>query len=112
MRFSGPVPTGPGAHPTSCTVGTGSFQGVKWPGHGNDHPTLSCCEVTAPLGLLTCSRVNFIIPLQMEIIFDINIYFDCLLSHRVFISVIPVFGIISHVMKEEKLANIGVIFAT
>ena len=52
------------------------------------------------------------IPLQMEIIFDINIYFDCLLSHRVFISVIPVFGIISHVMKEEKLANIGVIFAT
>jgi len=52
------------------------------------------------------------VPLQMEIIFDIYIYFDCLLSHRVFISVIPVFGIISHIMKEEKLANIGVIFAT
>jgi hypothetical protein len=52
------------------------------------------------------------VPLQMEIIFDINIYFDCLLSHRVFISVILVFGIISHVMKEEKLTNIVVIFAT
>jgi len=52
------------------------------------------------------------VPLKMEIIFDINIYFDCLLSHKVFISVIPVFGIISHVMKEEKLANISVIFAT
>jgi hypothetical protein len=62
-----------------------------------------------PLGLLACSRMNFMVPLQMEIIFDINIYFDCLLSHKVFISVIPVFGIISHVMKEEKL---GVIFAT
>ena len=28
-RFSAPVPTGPGAHPTSCTMGTGSFPGVK-----------------------------------------------------------------------------------
>ena len=28
-RFSAPVQTGPGAHPASCTVGTGSFQGVK-----------------------------------------------------------------------------------
>ena len=24
-----PVQTGPGAHPTSCTMGTGSFLGVK-----------------------------------------------------------------------------------
>ena len=28
-RFSAPVQTGPGTHPASCTVGTGSFQGVK-----------------------------------------------------------------------------------
>ena len=28
-RFSAPVQTGPGAHPTSCTMGTGSFLGVK-----------------------------------------------------------------------------------
>ena len=28
-RFSAPVQTGPGAHPASCTVGTGSFLGVK-----------------------------------------------------------------------------------
>jgi hypothetical protein len=27
-RFSAPVQTGPGAHPASCTVGTGSFPGV------------------------------------------------------------------------------------
>jgi len=28
-RFSGPVQTGPGAHPASYTMGTGSFPGVK-----------------------------------------------------------------------------------
>ena len=28
-RFSAPVQTGPGAHPSSCTVGAGSFPGVN-----------------------------------------------------------------------------------
>jgi len=28
-RFSAPLQTGPGAHPTSCTMGAGSFSGVK-----------------------------------------------------------------------------------
>jgi hypothetical protein len=28
-RFSTPVQTGPGAHPASCTMGTGSFPRVK-----------------------------------------------------------------------------------
>ena len=28
-RFSSSVQTGPGAHPTSCTMDTGSFPGVK-----------------------------------------------------------------------------------
>jgi hypothetical protein len=28
-RFSAPVQTGPGAHPASCIMGTGSFPGVK-----------------------------------------------------------------------------------
>jgi len=28
-RFSAPVQTGPGAHTTSCTMGTASFPGVK-----------------------------------------------------------------------------------
>jgi len=37
-RFSAPVQNGPGAHPASCIMGTGSFPGVKWPGHGVDHP--------------------------------------------------------------------------
>jgi hypothetical protein len=29
MRFSAPVQTGPGVHPASCTMGTGSFPGGK-----------------------------------------------------------------------------------
>jgi hypothetical protein len=33
-RFSAPVQTGPGAHPASCTMGTGAFPGVKRPGRG------------------------------------------------------------------------------
>ena len=37
-RFSAPVQTGPWAHPASCTMGTGSFSGVKRPGRGADHP--------------------------------------------------------------------------
>ena len=37
-RFFAPVQTGPGAHPTSRTMGTGSFPGVKRPGRGVNHP--------------------------------------------------------------------------
>jgi hypothetical protein len=29
VRFSAPIQTGPGANPPSCTMGTGSFPGVK-----------------------------------------------------------------------------------
>jgi hypothetical protein len=39
-------PDGPGAHPASCTMGTGSFPGVKRPGRGADHPPPSSAEVT------------------------------------------------------------------
>ena len=37
-RFSAPVQTGPGAHPASCTMDTGSFPGVKRPVRGTDPP--------------------------------------------------------------------------
>ena len=36
-RFSAPLQTGPGAHPASYTMGTGSFPGVKRAGRGVDH---------------------------------------------------------------------------
>jgi hypothetical protein len=52
------VQTGPGGHPASCTLGTGSFPGVERPGRGADHPPPSSAEVgneysytsTTPLG--------------------------------------------------------------
>ena len=44
VKFSAPVQTGPGAYPASCTMGTGSFPGVKGPGRGADHPPLSKCR--------------------------------------------------------------------
>jgi hypothetical protein len=36
-RFFAHVQTGPGAHPASCTMGTGSFPGLKQPGRDADH---------------------------------------------------------------------------
>jgi hypothetical protein len=57
-RFFAQDQTGPGAHPASCTIGTGSFPGVKRPGRGVDHPPLlaprsrmsSAIPSTPPLG--------------------------------------------------------------
>jgi hypothetical protein len=57
-RFFAHVQTGPGAHPISCTMGIGSFPGVKRPGRVADHPPSPRAEVeneysytpTPPLG--------------------------------------------------------------
>ena len=54
-RFSAPVKTGPGAHPASYTMGTGSFPGVKRPGPGVDHSPLSSAEVKERVELYLCS---------------------------------------------------------
>jgi hypothetical protein len=40
------VQTGPGAHPASCTMGTGSFPEVKRLGHAVDRPSLPSAEVS------------------------------------------------------------------
>jgi len=45
-RFSALAQTSPGVHPASYTMGTGSFPGVKQPGHGVDHPPPSSAKVT------------------------------------------------------------------
>jgi hypothetical protein len=37
-RFFISVHTGLGAHPASCTMGTGSFPGAEWLGRGVDNP--------------------------------------------------------------------------
>ena len=54
-RFSAPVQTGYGAHPSSCTMGTGSFLGVKRPGRVADHPPPSSAEVEGRVELYICS---------------------------------------------------------
>jgi hypothetical protein len=44
--FSAPVHTVPGAHPASCTMGTGSFPGGrKRPGRDADPSPISSAEV-------------------------------------------------------------------
>ena len=53
--FSTPVQTGPGAHPASHTMGTGSFLGLKQPGRGIDHPPPSSIEVKARIELYISS---------------------------------------------------------
>jgi hypothetical protein len=40
-RFFAHVQNGPEAHSASCTMGTGSFPGVKRPERGVDHPPSS-----------------------------------------------------------------------
>jgi hypothetical protein len=44
-RFSASIQTGSEAHPASYTVSTGSFPGIKRPGHGVQHLPLSSAEV-------------------------------------------------------------------
>jgi len=61
--------TGPGPHPTSYTMGTGSVPGVKRPRHAVDHPPSSAkvkerveLYLYSPLwAFVACSRVNFIL---------------------------------------------------
>jgi hypothetical protein len=44
-KFSAPVQAGPGNHPASCTMGTITFPGMKWPELGVEHPATSSAEV-------------------------------------------------------------------
>ena len=49
--FSAPIQTGPGAYPASCTIGTGSFRGVKRLERDADHPPPSKCRGHERVGL-------------------------------------------------------------
>ena len=55
-RFSAPVQTGSEAHPTSYTMGTGSFPGVIRPGRGVDHSPTSSAEVNGRVELYVYSH--------------------------------------------------------
>jgi hypothetical protein len=73
-RFSAPVQTSPGAHPASCTMGTGSFPEVKngrgmtltphpllvpWSWNSRAIPLLPLCAVRFVQSLSACTRVHF-----------------------------------------------------
>ena len=73
-RFSAPVQTGPGAHPASCKMGTGSFPGVnsgwsmtltpspllvQWPRKSRAILLLPLWAVRPVQSLSACTRVHF-----------------------------------------------------
>ena len=77
VRFSAPVHTGPEAHPSSCTMGTGSFPGLKigrgvtltphpilvpWSWKGRAIPLLPLWAARSVQSLSACTRVHFIYP--------------------------------------------------
>jgi hypothetical protein len=77
VRFSTPVQTGPGAHPASCRMGTGSFPGVMsswgvtltphpllvpWSRKSRAIPLLPLWAVRPVQSLSACTRVTFTLP--------------------------------------------------
>jgi hypothetical protein len=62
VRFSAPVQTGPGDHPASCTMSTGSFSGVKLPERDVVHPLLTNAEFNERVELYHYSPSGFLWP--------------------------------------------------
>ena len=54
-RFSAPIQTDLGAHPASCTMGTGYFPGIKRLRRDVDHPPPSSAEIEGRVELYICS---------------------------------------------------------
>jgi hypothetical protein len=54
------IQTGPGVHPSSYTMGTGSFLGVKRPKRGVDHPPHLASSLLHLCAFKDCYRVTFI----------------------------------------------------
>ena len=81
VKFSASVQTGPGVHPPSNTMDTGSFAGVKRPGRGVDHPLPPNTEVKETVELYlysptgpSWSVLGWTLPLPFVITFIQGIY--------------------------------------
>ena len=83
-RFSAPVQTGFGAHPARCTMGTGSFPGIKsglgvtltrhpllvpWSWKGRTIPLLPLWAVRPVQSLSACTRVTFTFYVYITLLF-------------------------------------------
>jgi len=85
-RFPALVQSGPGAHPASYTMGTGSFPGIKRPWRGVNHPPPSSAEVKERVELylpplwafVACSRVNFIFTFEYYSVLCVE---DCMVPN-------------------------------
>jgi len=87
-RFSAPVQTGPGAHSVSCTMGTGSFPGVKsgwgvtlnphpllvpWSGRGRAIRLLPLWAVRPVQSLSACTRVHFTFFYRATYLYEVGV---------------------------------------
>ena len=83
--FSASVQTGPGAHPASCTMGTGSFSGLKRPGRGADYQPPSSDKVEGRVGLYICSPSGPSWPVigRTECVLNIAVFCDRTKLHDV-----------------------------
>ena len=74
-KFSAPVQTGPGAHPASCTMDTGSFPEVKSVTL-TPHPLLMPLVMkeysytsTPPMGRTACTDLDILLTVHLSIIY-------------------------------------------
>jgi hypothetical protein len=72
VTLSTPVQTGPGAHPASCTIGIGLFNGGKWPGHGINYPPHLALRLKNRVQLFLYCVVSLNLPLPFTLRFLIN----------------------------------------
>jgi hypothetical protein len=70
-RFYALAQNGPGVHPASCTVSTGSFHGVKRPGRGVYYPTSSSAEVKERIEPYLCT--SFGLYGELHLLYEIYI---------------------------------------
>jgi hypothetical protein len=66
-RFFAHVQTGPETHPASCTMGTGSFPGVKRQGRSANHPPPSSAEVKKELSYTSTHPLGHFRPVMGQL---------------------------------------------
>ena len=115
-RFSAPVQTGPGAHPASCTMRSGSFPGVNsgrsltltphpllvpWSRKSRAIPLLPLWAVRPVQSLTACTRVQFTLFFSKITGFPLNTNSD---SEGL---TIPLHNLLAPVLNGEEQHGVG-----